>query len=200
MTEHYYSPNPQSRQQEHTFTENICGETLELTTDSSVFSASKIDTGTRILLENVRIYKNWHVLDLGCGYGAVGVTLAKAHPDLQVVLSDVNARAVKLARKNAAQNNVVIKEITSDGFEHITEQFDTILLNPPQTAGKKVCERLIVESEKHIVSGGLFQLVARHNKGGAQFEKFMKEVFGNVEQTAKQSGFRVYVSRKEKLL
>ncbi|MDO8661158.1 MAG: methyltransferase, partial [Candidatus Woesearchaeota archaeon] len=140
---------------------------------------------------------NWRVLDLGCGYGPVGIALVKAHPDLLVVMSDVNARAVKLARKNSAQNKVEIKHITSDGFAHIIEQFNTILLNPPQTAGKKVCERLIAESKEHLVSGGLLQIVARHNKGGAQLEKFMKELFGNSNQVAKQSGFRVYVSRKD---
>ena len=197
MTEHYYSAFPKSRMQERIFTEVILSNSFIFTTNSSIFSAHKIDTGTRILIENAQLQKNWQVLDLGCGYGAIGIPLAKAHPDLRIVMSDVNARAVKLARKNSAQNNVAIKEIISDGFEHITEQFDTILLNPPQTAGKKVCARLIFESKEHLVIGGLLQIVARHNKGGAQLEKFMRELFGNVEQTAKQSGFRVYVSRKE---
>jgi 16S rRNA (guanine1207-N2)-methyltransferase len=74
--------------------------------------------------------------------------------------------------------------------------FDTILLNPPQTAGKKLCFELIEESKAHLKKDGLLQLVARHNKGGKDLSKKMLEVFGNVEPTAKEAGFRVYVSKR----
>lgn len=197
MTEHYYTERPTSRIQEHTFITNIIGNQLTFTVSTGIFSANHIDTGTRILIENAQIKENWKILDLGCGYGPVGIALAKANPYLQIVMSDINSRAVKLARENANQNKVETQQITSDGFTHLTEQFDTILLNPPQTAGKKVCEKLITESKEHLFQGGLLQIVARHNKGGAQLEKHMRSVFGNVKQIAKQSGFRVYVSKKE---
>ncbi len=197
VLEHYFTAHPTSALHERTITTILRGNHVTFSTANSLFSANKIDTGTRILIENVTLQPTWQVLDLGCGYGPVGISLAKAHSDLVLVMSDVNARATKLARKNAIQNHITAEIITSEGFAHIPQEFDTILLNPPQTAGKKVCETLIAQSKEHLVIGGLLQIVARHNKGGAQLEKYMISVFGNAAQVAKQSGYRVYVSQKK---
>ena len=77
----------------------------------------------------------------------------------------------------------------------IADKFDTILVNPPQTAGKDICFQIIDEAKNHLNNNGLLQLVARHNKGGSVLEKHMKEIFGNVEQIVKGSGYRVYISK-----
>ncbi len=199
-TDHYFTQKPESAENPHVFTANVRGNMLTFHTSSSMFSPNRIDTGTNILIENAIVLKDTDVLDLGCGYGAVGLALAKVEPSIRLVMADVNERAIKLCRKNADVNNIPADVRQSDGFAHVPELFDTILLNPPQTAGKKLCEKLISESFEHLKLNGTLQLVARHQKGGREFEKFMQELFGNVEEVAKESGFRVYVGRRKKTI
>jgi 16S rRNA (guanine1207-N2)-methyltransferase len=107
---------------------------------------------------------------------------------------DINT-AVFLARKNIELNKVNAEARESDIFSSIPEKFDTILLNPPQSAGKELCFRMIEESRQHLKKNGLLQLVARPRKGGRTLAEKMKEVFGNVEVIAKGAGFSVYVSK-----
>ena len=97
---------------------------------------------------------------------------------------------------NIKQNNIQnIKTKQSDLYDNIPEKFDTIITNPPQSAGKQVCFEIIKQAKLHLKKGGLLQLVARHNKGGKELEKKMKEVFNNVKDIAKKSGYRIYVSK-----
>lgn len=195
MPEHYYTEKPTSKLVTKQITVRINGTELKLTTASSTFSREKIDLGTKILIENAEIKKGATVLDLGCGYGVVGITIAKTVPDTNVVLTDVNQRATQLAQENAKQNNVTVDVRTGDSYEPVAGQtFDYILLNPPQTAGRKLCFQLIEQAPAHLSSEGIFYLVARHKKGGAVLEAKMKEIFGNVETVARESGYRVYKS------
>ena len=166
-------------------------------TGSGVFSKSGIDKGTQILIQFAQVPEQGALLDLGCGYGPVGIVMKKIHPDLEVVCSDINERAVFLAKKNAASNRVEVKTRQSDGFEKIKGMFDCILLNPPQTAGKKICQKLMADSFEHLSKGGTLQIVARHNKGGKALSEFMQDVFGNMAVVKIKSGYRVYISKKE---
>ncbi len=111
-------------------------------------------------------------------------------------MTDINERAIKLSRMNIKLNNienVIVKK--SNLYGNIEGEFDAIIINPPQTAGKKVCFEIIEKAKEHLKKNGLLQLVARHNKGGKELEKKMKEVFGNVEEIGKKSGYRVYISK-----
>ena len=173
----------------------VKGQCMELFTGKGVFSKDQLDNGSRILIENCITEENWKVLDLGCGIGTIGIGIKKFYPNIKVTMSDINDAAVKLSKMNVKHHSLDNNVIKSDVFSNIKEKFDSILLNPPQTAGKKLCNRMIEESKDHLNETGIFQLVARHNKGGAEFEKKMIEVFGNSIQIAKESGFRVYVSK-----
>ncbi len=200
MTEHYYSKEQTSAFRPIKRRFQAAGARFDLYTAGGVFSPKKLDRGTEILITNAKISKGWNVLDLGCGYGVVGIALKKINPSIKITLSDTNSRAIKLARMNLKLNNMEGKAVQGDAFEKIPEKnFDTIILNPPQTAGKKTCYKLIEESAPHLKEEGLLQIVARHQKGGKELEKKMKETFGNVEETAKKSGYRVYVSKKPKV-
>ena len=159
------------------------------------FSKKRLDSGTKILIENAIIKKNWNVLDLGCGYGVIGISIKKIYPSSEVIMTDINTRAVKLAKKNVKLHNLDIKVKKSYLFEKIDNKFNTILVNPPQTAGKDVCFKLIEKSMDFLETKGLLQLVARHNKGGKSLSKKMNQVFGNVKDIVKESGYRVYVSK-----
>ncbi len=193
MNNHYYTKQPTSTYKEYTIQARLRGTELTFFTGSGVFSPKRIDLGTQLLANKAIIQKNWSVLDLGCGYGAVGISIAKAIP-IQLTMTDINQRAVRLAKKNAKQHKITATIVHGDAYEAVTQQFDTILLNPPQTAGKQICLALIEKGKKHLKPNGLFQLVARHQKGGKTFEEKLKEVFGNVKTIAKQSGYRIYVS------
>jgi len=156
-----------------------------------------VDLGSQLLINKCIIKPASKILDLGCGFGAIGVTLAKCFPRCEVVLSDINQRAVTLARKNIKHHklqNAWAKQ--SDALSKLPKDFDHILLNPPQAAGKKLCFQLIEESREHLKEKGTLQLVARSQKGGKSLSRHMEEVFDNVKTIAKKSGFRIYSSTK----
>lgn len=200
MTEHYYTKEQKSEFRPVRLTVRFAGQVFELYTAGGVFSPKKLDNGTRLLIEKAVVKEGWKVLDFGCGYGVLGIALKKAHPSIELVMSDVNSRAVKLAGMNLKLHGIDAEVFQSDVFSNKSlagMKFDTIMLNPPQTAGKKVCFRMIEEAASHLKKAGLLQLVARHQKGGKHLSKKMEEVFGNVSETAKGSGYRVYVSEKK---
>jgi 16S rRNA (guanine1207-N2)-methyltransferase len=190
---HYFSEKQDSELKIKKVNVIIRNKEYEFFTANGVFSSERVDLGTRVLGNYMIIKENDRVLDLGCGIGVIG-KIAKELTQKEVVLVDVNERALMLAKMNLkGLNNIVIKK--SDVFGALQgEKFDVILLNPPQSAGRKLCLRMIAESLEHLNKGGSLQLVARHNIGGSYFENYMKEVFGNVSTLAKKGGFRVYKS------
>ncbi|MBI5398408.1 class I SAM-dependent methyltransferase [Candidatus Woesearchaeota archaeon] len=175
---------------------SIAGLRFELFSAKGVFSKRELDPGSRVLIESAVATPGAHVLDLGCGYGVVGISIKKQHPSVNLSLSDVNERALQLTRMNLELHRMKARIIHSDGFSNIDERFDVILLNPPQSAGKDVCLRLIEESFSHARPGGSLQLVARPSKGGRTLADKMKDVFGNVKVIGRGGGFSVYLSVK----
>jgi 16S rRNA G1207 methylase RsmC len=197
MSEHYYSEKQTSPVQKKRIHAHLRGADLQFDTGSGTFSKSKVDTGSTLLIDEFTCEPGNTILDLGCGYGPVGIAVKKTCSQCTVVMTDVNERAVKLAKANAKLNEVEVDVRQGNVYEPLKdESFDAILLNPPQTAGRELCNRMVVEGKEHLNTNGFFWLVARHNKGGSEFEKKMNEVYGNVETIAKQSGFRVYRSKK----
>ncbi len=175
---------------------NFLGNEFEVNCASGVFSSKKIDKGTELFIKNIQIKDGWDVLDLGCGVGVVGIAVKLAYDNINVVFSDVNKRAIKVTNMNLDLNAIEdVEVIYSDLYAKIDKKFDTILCNPPQCAGKDVCFSVIDNAKDHLKKNGLLQIVARHNKGGKTLSERMKTVFGNVEEIAKGSGYRVYVSQ-----
>ena len=197
--EHYYSENPESSIKTRLIEVNLLGNDLRFITSSGVFSKKRIDPGTELLINNAILPNKGVILDLGCGYGAIGIAIKKAYPLLRVILTDINKRAVMLARKNAELNNVSIEVYQGflfDALPFTKPFFDSILVNPPISAGRDLCLRIIDESYEWLKKGSL-QLVARHRKGGKYLMQYMKQVFGNVSTIARSKGFHVYYSVKE---
>jgi len=190
--EHYFTKKPTSKVKERLINTVLRGQEFKFLTGSSMFSPAKVDLGTRVLIDHARVNPGDALLDLGCGYGPVGIAFAHI---ADVTMTDVNERAVKFARRNADLNNVPVKVFSGNMYEKIKGKFDVILLNPPQTAGKKICNEMIEQAPNYLKKDGTLQLVARHQKGGKQFELKMQQVFGNVETIGKKSGYRVYLSR-----
>ena len=193
--EHYFSKKPKTVPKSDTVTYTINSIDFKFYTSSSVFSKKKIDKGTDLLIKESKIPPKSKILDLGCGYGPVGIVISKLYPKTEVTMSDINERAVALAKKNLKLNKTNATVIPSNIFENISEKFDIILSNPPQSAGKKICFKTIEESFNHLKKKGSLQLVARHKKGGKDLSKKMEEVFGNLETLGRKSGYHIYFSR-----
>jgi len=195
--EHYYSENPTSdlRVKEHILKLKNAHQ-YKFKAPSGVYGKKRIDRASILLIENVKL-TNEKVLDIGCGYGVIGITLKKEYPNITLFMSDINSRAVEYSKINAKDNNA--QAIVKQGhlFEPWEgELFDVIVCNPPIVAGKAVLHELVNHAKDFLVSNGKLFIVAYHNKGGSSLENYMKEVFGNVIQVTKSGGFRVYLSMK----
>lgn len=193
MTDHYYTERPASDIKERVFQQTIRNTQLTLVSVSGVFSfENKVDRASELLIENFEP-SGKTVLDLGCGYGAVGLFIKALFKNQTVCLSDINERAVEYSLLNASKNRLVIKAVKSDLFTALDGIiFDDIVTNPPMAASKKLLTRLIDEAYDHLNSNGALWLVSYHNKGGSTLKSIMKTRFGNAEDMEKSGGIRVY--------
>lgn len=198
MTEHYFTIEPSSRMRLGLLRVTLRGVGLRFETATGVFSYKRVDTGTRVFLELVEIPEKGRILDLGCGWGAIGIFVAATHPGAHVVMTDINKRAVWLASENIKLNKVDAEARWGNLYEPVTSmEFDTILTNPPISAGRSLIVEAINRAPDHLCCGGTLQLVARTAKGGRTISKIMERAFGNVDELGKKSGYRVYSSCKK---
>ena len=173
------------------------GLDLEFLTAGGVFSHRRIDRGTRLLVESMRLPGSGRLLDVGCGYGVVGVVVARVAPSLEVWMTDVNERAVSLAEDNLRRNGVEGATVRQgDLYEPVAGlDFDCIVSNPPISAGmRRVVEPLVRRTVDRLVAGGSIQLVVQSNKGGKTLTRMMEDAFGGVEVSARGGGYRVLMS------
>ncbi len=160
--------------------------------DRGVFSKNKIDEGSKALLDYVA--KNplsGSLLDVGCGYGLLGIVCKKLNPELTVTMIDVNLRALALSQANARLNQVEVVAIESDGYQKITDKFDLILSNPPIRAGKAVVMRILVEAKEHLNAGGELIVVIRKNHGALSALGQMQTTFDNGEIVKRHKGYYI---------
>lgn len=196
--EHYYSKHPTSQHRLGIIRVQLRGYTFEFLTSSSVFSRRRLDPGTRLLIESMIIPEDGFVLDLGCGYGPVGITAAKLRQRSHIIMTDTNKRAIWLAKQNAKRNHVENVEVRHgflyEPIKPIT--FDAILTNPPVSVGMQVVLQIIKEAATHLKQGGSLQLVVQSRVGGKRLFNELEDRFGNVKITSRKSGYRVLLSRK----
>lgn len=195
MVDHYFSEKPSAKGKAVSFSCRIRGMDFSFLSSPSTFSVGKLDLGTKVLAESMNVEDSKTILDIGCGIGILGIVCSKISPRAIIAMSDINESSLLSSKKNAEINKCVnVDIIKSDLYSSINSKFDAIISNPPQKAGKKVCFALIEGAKQHLNPNGTLQIVARHQKGGKELEKKMKEVFGNVSVLARQSGYRVYLS------
>ncbi len=196
MSDHYYSNKPKSASNRQAFETVLRGFSLRLTSDAGVFSRDGVDYGSRVLIEHMDIPHNASVLDIGCGYGPIGLIAARLAPQGHVTLIDINERAVELARHNAEANGIPnVSFAQSDLFAEVeAETFDVILSNPPIRAGKVVVHRLLVESRTHLKPGGATWVVIQNKQGAPSARAKLEEVYGEeaVIEVGKDKGYRLY--------
>ena len=189
MSEHYYTQKPSAAHNEGRIEVSALGLNLVFDTDAGVFAKSGFDYGSRLLIESLpELHGN--VLDLGCGWGPIGVLLAKKYPDIEVLQSDINERAVALTKKNIALNRALnATAIQSDGYGHIEGAFDFIITNPPIRAGKQVIYSLFDGAKAHLKDGGALFIVIRKQHGAPSALKHLQEIYKVVEVIARDKGF-----------
>ena len=190
MPDHYYTEIPTSAHDERRVELRALGNALTFITDAGVFSRDGLDRGTEVLLEALPELSG-RVLDLGCGWGAVGVALGKRWPGLDIVMTDINSRAVELARRNLAENGVKATVVQGDGFAAVEGRFDAIVTNPPIRAGKAVIYGLFAQARDHLKPDGALYAVIRKQQGAPSALKYLKEVYGQAETVDRGSGFHV---------
>ena len=194
MPEHYYTASPASKHDERRLTVRALGVELSFTTDAGVFSRDGLDTGTRALLEALPPLSG-RVLELGCGWGALGGVLAKVYPQARFVLSDINARAVELARRNLRENGLSNAEaVCGDGFAAVEGKFDWILTNPPIRAGKQVIYALFAQAKEFLAPGGTLAPVIRTQQGARSAERYLRGIYKSVETLDVSGGYRVLIA------
>ena len=198
IADHYFTAHPRSKPQFGLIRTCLRGRSFEFLTASGVFSKKRVDLGTRVLISSMNLPKEGRVLDIGCGYGAVGIAAAVFNPRLQVTLVDVNSRAVWLAKQNLEKNSVSNAEVKRGHFYESVSglMFDCILSNPPVSAGMETVKALVCNAPKHMTHKASFQMVVRSKIGGKRLQMIFDEAFGNVAVMARESGYRVLFSEK----
>ena len=189
MTQHYFTSNPQSAHDERAIQVELAGVRADFCTDAGVFSRDGLDFGSRLLIETVHPLLHGRVLDMGCGWGAIGVLLARLCPDAQITMADINERAVALAARNARQNGVSAETLVSDGYENIAPAFDAIVTNPPIRAGKQTVYRILDEAKTRLTPGGRLFLVIRKEQGAPSAQTHLQGVYSRVELLARKKGY-----------
>lgn len=192
--EHYFSEKPKSPLSQITVPIEIDGKIYKFTTASGVFSYAKLDRGTQLLVEALELKKTDEFLDLGCGWGFIGIYASRNVK--KVMLIDINERAVATAKKNVKQNNIKNCEVLkSDGFANLKGRtFDVIATNPPTHAGKELILDLVEDSYDHLKKGGRFYFVSKTKLGAKSYGDFIGEVFKNIKVVSLGSGYRVFLA------
>lgn len=196
MNDQYYTREPQSASCPVFCTVAYRGQQLTFLTDAGVFSKGALDEGSRLLLDALPSLSG-AVLDLGCGWGAIGISVAKANPACRVTMADVNLRALALCRKNAESNGVVAEVLESNGMAALSGRcFDTIVTNPPIRAGKQVIYQMFADAASALTEQGALYLVIRKQQGAESCVRYLQTRYESVERMCRQAGFWVLRAAK----
>jgi len=168
-------------------------------TDNGVFSKSRIDEGTYIFLKIlVPRHLTGNILDLGCGYGPIGLTLALNSSEARITLADINSRALALASRSSARLNLTSRVtcLQSDIYEKIEGPYDSIVVNPPIRAGKVVINQMFSGAKQYLIDGGSLYVVIRRKQGAESALKYIETVFGNASVLHKEKGYWIIQATK----
>jgi len=180
------------------FTETLCGHTLNYQSTWGIFSPREIDAGTKLLMKYIDINENDYCFDLGCGYGPVGLTMAKLAPKGQTILVDKDFMAVDYSNKNANTNNITnAKAKLSNGFQHIDKniRFNVIASNVPAKVGKEMMSLMLHDAHERLEKDGKLYLVTVN--GLRQYMKRnLKEMFGNYKKLKQGPAYTIHLAVK----
>ncbi len=194
--EHYFTNNENLKSELITINYKCDDNEFTFFSDNGVFSKRKIDFGSNLLIETIikNINKtDLRILDVGCGYGLIGISLAKILKS-QALMSDVNKRALHLTKKNIAYNKVNGETIESNAYENITGTYDLIVTNPPIRAGKKQVYNILDNASKYLKKDGELWFVIRKEQGAKSTIEHLKDRY-QVNIMEKSKGFYIIMAK-----
>lgn len=198
MPQHYYSRQPETKHDRRVIETVFRGKKFRLVSDSGVFSKGDVDYGSKVLIEAMEIPEGASVLDVGCGYGPIGLTAAALAPAGHVTMVDINQRAVELARENARSNGISnVTVLESDVLQAVKGQtFDVVLTNPPIRAGKAVVHAIFEQAHEQLRDGGSLWVVIQKKQGAPSAMSKLEGLFTKVEEIGKDKGYRIFRAEK----
>ena len=186
----YYSKQPQSAHELRQITFTYRNKPLTFETDSSVFSKTQLDRGTDILLNALPEKMTGTILDMGCGWGAIGISIGSVYPDCEITMCDINERACGLSRKNAEKNGVKALVLVSDGWEKVKgNRYGYIVQNPPIRAGKTILYRMFADAADGLELDGEYWIVIRKQQGAPSALAYLKTLFQRAEVVEREAGY-----------
>jgi 16S rRNA (guanine1207-N2)-methyltransferase len=194
MTEHYYSQTQNVESDPKYWDYTLRNHSFRFKTDNGVFSKREVDFGSRVLIESfVMPEVAGNILDVGCGYGPIGLSIANDHHGCIVHMVDVNERAIQLAKENATLNRIENVDIyESDRLLNVKQSdFAAILTNPPIRAGKKTVHDIFEQSFDHLIPHGELWVVIQKKQGAPSALEKLNTLFSNVETIDKSKGYFV---------
>lgn len=198
MSNQYFDNTPDLEHELKKFDFTLRNHNLKFISDSGVFSRQTIDYGSRVLIEAIDFQSipEGDILDVGCGYGPIGLALAKEQKSRQVTMVDVNLRALDLAKQNAANNSIENVDIfESDVYKDVDKKYALIVSNPPVRAGKNVVTAILEESKNYLLNSGELWIVLQKKQGAPSAKKLMEKTFGNVEIVVRDKGYYILKSK-----
>ncbi|MCL2363918.1 MAG: methyltransferase [Defluviitaleaceae bacterium] len=190
---HYFIADATAAEKTHTFNSTLFGQDFRFNTCSGLFSYEKPDAASVLLMQvmcNTQPPLQGDLLDLGCGYGLIGIVLGKTHAQAATITqSDINEIACTYAQKNAATNGICTSVVHSDGFVNIAQRFHHITLNPPIHAGKEAVNRLYEASAAHLHPGGALYIVIQKKHGAESTLTFLSKTFREIKILYKRKGY-----------
>lgn len=197
--QHYFIEKQHSSSDYFEFEDVVADMKLKFRSCDSIFSKNQVDEGTQTLLNTVfdKLELKGNGLDLGCGYGVIGISIIKKL-GLNCDMIDVNGTAVDLALHNLMLNGLKkgARVFKSNGFENVTQNYDFIVTNPPIKTGKALLFELMQGCFDHLNKGGGLTLVIRKSHGEESLKKKLIEIFGNCEILKRNKGYYILHSTR----
>ncbi|MCR5184453.1 MAG: methyltransferase [Bacilli bacterium] len=196
---HYFVNDPNLASNLHNISFDVNDIHMSLWTDNGVFSKSRVDEGSLAFLKVLLPLKlTGKILDLGCGYGTIGLTIAISSNEARVGLADINTRALALCERNAQELGLSqrVTILQSDIYENIEGPYDSIVVNPPIRAGKKVTYAMYEGAKQYLIDGGSLFVVIRKDQGAPSASKYIEDLFGNITLLKKDKGYYIYQAKK----
>ncbi|WP_069366442.1 class I SAM-dependent methyltransferase [Salisediminibacterium beveridgei] len=199
MSDHYYSGKPGSESKQKMISETLKGRDFTFIVDRGVFSGHAVDFGSKLLIEHFEEPQAaGDILDIGCGWGPIGLAVAAAYPERQIGMIDVNERSVSLAKVNAGKNSITNQTIAlKDATDGLSDSnYAAVLTNPPIRAGKDVVFRIYEEAVRSLQAEGELWVVIQKKQGASSTKKKLEELGLHVRTVAKQKGYFVFAGKK----
>jgi len=194
---HYYTDNSNLVSNKTQFNYSFNNENFIFTTDNGVFSKKDIDYGSYLLIQNIYSLNNIkEFLDLGSGYGPIGIIYKRFNPDTNVTMVDINSRAIELSILNSEINKTKTNVIKTDDILTLNNKFDVVALNPPIRTGKENIYSLYEKSYEVLNDNGSLYIVIQKKQGAQSSFNKLKDLFKEVKLIDRSHGYHIYQAIK----